>query len=283
MRGGAGIARPLSPFHPFPPAALAFRSAFTLIEMLVVIAIIGIVAAISVPSINNIRKADGVSAATRQLLDDLNRARQLAISQRTTVYLTFVPSNYWNYAAYTALPVQQQNLGARLLDKQLIGYNFITLRNVGDQPGRNRARYLGEWRSLPEGIFIPPSKFEPRFPVNERYVTNRVTGQVFTVTPFDREDTIPFPSADTLANQYVDLPCIAFDHLGQLISDLDEEIIPIARGSASVSLDANKRPTFNPPTLTENPPGNSIDAYTLIVVDRLTGRARIERQQVSGN
>ena len=57
----------------------------------------------------------------------------------------------------------------------------------------------------------------------------------------------------------------------------DEEIIPLARGKAVPALDVNKRPSFSRPTLEENPVGNSTNAFALIVVDRLTGRAHIER------
>ena len=254
--------------------------------MLVVIAIIGIVAAVSVPAIKNMNKADAVAAATRQLLDDLNRARQLAISQRTTVYMVFVPSNYWTFPAYSGLPAADRNLGERLLDKQLIGYNFVTLRNVGDQPGRNRPKYLEEWRTLPDGIFIPPSKFQVRSVANTVRIVNPVTSQYFDIKPFDQTDNIPFPAADTLAGNYVNLPYIAFNHLGQVLpsDNEDEEIIPIARGTAAAAVDPNtKRPVYAPPTLIENPPGNSTNAFSLIVVDRLTGRARVERQQISGN
>jgi len=251
--------------------------------MLVVIAIIGIVAAISVPAINNFRKADAVAAATRQLLDDMGRARQLAISQRTDVYMVFVPEDYWTDPDFTGLPAADQALGDRLLDKQLTGYTFISQRNVGDQPGRNRPRYLEEWRTLPEGIFIPRYKFNPRNPANTVRITDPVSSQYYDVRPFDRTDTIPFPAADALSGsgRFVGLPYIGFNHLGQLISDEAEEIIPIARGSASAALDpVTKRATRNPPTLTETPPGNSTNAFSLIVVDRLTGRARVERQKI---
>jgi type II secretory pathway pseudopilin PulG len=260
--------------------------------MLVVIAIIGIVAAISVPAFNNMRKADAVSAATRQLLDDLNRARQLAISQRTTVYMVFVPFSFWdnnsfpNQTTFNSLSVNERNAAEKLYDKQLIGYNFVTLRNVGDQPGQYRARYFGEWRTLPDGIFVPLFKFfsvggtriyDPPLPAGP-------TQNTYDVYAFNYTNNIPFPTADSPSGIW--LPYIAFDHLGQLVSgrDLDQDIIPVARGSVSASINPQtKLPVQGLPTLNETPPGNSTNAFTLIVVERLTGRAHVERQQISGN
>ena len=68
------------------------RRAFTLVEMLAVIVILGILAALLVPSLKNFGHADAMTAATRQMLDDIGRTRQLAISQHTTVYMVFVPA-----------------------------------------------------------------------------------------------------------------------------------------------------------------------------------------------
>src|SRR5438093_726034 len=69
--------------------------AFTLLELLTVIAIIGILAAIALPTIHSFAP-NTAATATRQLLDAVGRARQLAITQRATVYLVFVPTNFWN-------------------------------------------------------------------------------------------------------------------------------------------------------------------------------------------
>ena len=102
------------------------------------------------------------------------------------------------------------------------------------------------------------------------------------VNGFAVTNVIPFPTVTALPSSsgYVWLPFLAFNHLGQLLSDLDEEVIPLARGRVSPSLDVNKKSLYAPPTLEEIPPGNSTSsAYNLIYVDRLTGRARVERQQ----
>ncbi len=76
------------------------HAAFTLIELLVVIAIIGLLAAMVGPTLNNFRKGDAMQAATRLMLDAVARARQLAISQHTTVFMVFVPAGFWNDVAY---------------------------------------------------------------------------------------------------------------------------------------------------------------------------------------
>jgi len=259
--------------------------AFTLIELLVVITIIGIVAAISVPAIKNFNKADADAAATRQLLDDIARARQFAISHRSTVYMTFVPSDFWTLPGFNfnSFTLEQKTIISNLLARQMIGYNFISLRDVGDQLGQPFPKYLSEWRSLPEGMFICTNKFmrssdtlvmyDPFNPPRPGYPT--IT--TYSVRGFDT-NIVPFPTADSPI--YLNFPCLTFNSNGQLVSNdqREEEIIPLARGKAILSLDANKRPFFSRPTLEENPPGNSTNAYTLIVVDSLTGRAHVEHQ-----
>src|SRR5580658_518470 len=106
----------------------SLRLAFTLVEMLTVIAIIGIIAAMAMPVLKNFGKSDVNVSASRQLLDDVGHARQLAMSQRTTVYMVFLPTNFWLGASANLLNPSpfltstQQFAGSNLLDKQLTGY-----------------------------------------------------------------------------------------------------------------------------------------------------------------
>jgi prepilin-type N-terminal cleavage/methylation domain-containing protein len=252
--------------------------AFTLIELLVVISIMGVLAALAIPAIKNFGKAEAAQAAVRQMLDDVGRARQLALSQRTTVYMVFLPAEFWKLPGYGALPPAEKEKAAKLYDKQLSSYAFVTLRSVGDQPGRHAPRYLGPWRSLPEGTFIAAWKFTPRGPVLARYPNPSAPIFPFHVTGFGT-DSVPFPSAE--APTGVLLPCLAFDHLGQLTSK-EDEFIPLARGSVGYATDANKVPIEAAPSVQEKPPGNSTDtnSFNLIHIEWLTGRAKLHRQEV---
>jgi prepilin-type N-terminal cleavage/methylation domain-containing protein len=265
-----------------PPASP--RRGFTLIELLVVIAILGIVAAISVPALKNFQKSDADAAATRQLLDDVARARQFAISRRTTVCMVFAPADFWDFpgfAAASATFTPNERLAiTNLLSKQLIAYNFISLRDVGDQPGQVHPRYLDEWRTLPEGTFIPLFKFYPPVAGYTRITDPPAPAPMqryFDVYGF-QTNSVPFPLAESAST--LPLLMIPFNDLGQLISPRDQEIIPLARGSAAPALDINRQPTFALPTLIETPAGNSSNAFNLVIIDRLTGRARVERQRI---
>jgi len=266
--------------------------AFSLIELLVVIAIMGLLAALAMPAFNKL-KPNVMAAATQKLLADVGRARQLAISQHTTVYMVFVPSGFWTDPSYNPPTWTPANLnqGQKLADKQFVGYNFVSLRSIGDQPGRNTVRYLDSWRTLPEGTFIAPQKFSNTvFTVTETLSSSTVN---LVITNFDFTYSIPFPSetAPPAANgHWVTMPYIAFNYLGQLVdanglSKGQNALIPLSQGSVNIARDNTKTPTLLGPavpaaTAVETPPGNTTNAFNIINIDWLTGRARVERQEV---
>jgi hypothetical protein len=237
-----------------------------------------------VPAIKEFGRSSAERAATRQLLDDVSRARQLAIVNRTTVYMVFLPPNYFLLPSFATLDAQQRQQASRVLDKQLRGYALVTLRGVGDQPGQYQPRFLTDWTELPQGWFFPLSKFGAvgTF-VN---YTNHLGQVLFTVGAFERtllntDPRLPFPSADGLAG-FAGLPYIAFDHQGQLVSKRDE-FIPLARGTVDASRNATGDLDFitlDPQAVQEKPPGNSLETYAVVQIDSLTGRARLLQREL---
>ena len=286
--------------------------AFTLIELLVVISIMGIIAALAVPAVKNLGKSNVQASAARQMLDDVGRARQLAISDHTTVYMIFVPTNFWMlsvppnsafanawWSGPNGLTTAQQTVASNLCDKQLTGYTFVSLRSVGDQPGQGRAHYLAPWQSLPDGTFIAQQKFQqnPQVP----YYIRGNNNVVYPVYGFNVTNNIPFPTEDSPTGALLygnirgrpptfGIPFIAFNYLGQLTIDgqsmvANDEYIPLSEGAVLPAIDApTKKPLMgvgNWPGVSEVPAGNSTNSmYRIVHIDRLTGRATLEYQHV---
>jgi prepilin-type N-terminal cleavage/methylation domain-containing protein len=286
-----------------------FQKAFTLIELLTVIAIIGVLAALLAPVLKNFSKPDVTVAATRQLLDDFARARQLAISERTTVFMVFIPTNFWgnnpvtpNGLPWNALPplIKSSLVVTQLYGAQWNGYMMVSLRDVGDQPGHPNPKDLLSVKTLPAGSFIAPFKFTaPTYGGNTipPIPTNRPDLPIYG---FLYTNIIPFPTATVLTNagppnpDYlgtfesvggISLPYIAFNYLGQLTSGDGsvlpyDENVPLDYGSIAEPINpTNKMPMQGLPSVIELPPGNSTNtAYNIIHIDHITGRARLERQ-----
>lgn len=62
---------------------------FTLIETMIVVTVAGIVLAMGVPAFGSYRNSLALRQATSQVQNDLERARQLAITRRAPVYMRF--------------------------------------------------------------------------------------------------------------------------------------------------------------------------------------------------
>jgi prepilin-type N-terminal cleavage/methylation domain-containing protein len=280
------------------------KAAFTIIELLAVVAIMALIAALAAPTLRNFRKGDSVASAARQMLDAVGRARQLAIGQHTTVYMVFVPTNFWGpdpngfvskvQSAFGAAFGPQQGLQAlisvsNVIDKQLTGYTFVSLRSIGDQPGQSLPRYLDSWQTLPDSSFIPAWKFSTDL-LYTNHIVNPINGQVFEVGGFRVDKPFPFPTEDAFYAQInINLPYIAFDYLGRLISETDasgnyhDAYIPLAQGSVMLARNpANGTPFMSTvaPQVIESPPGNSTNSFNLIHIDWLTGRARLEHEEM---
>jgi prepilin-type N-terminal cleavage/methylation domain-containing protein len=278
-------------------------SGFTLVELLVVIAILGILAALTVPALKNMGKANVQTSASRQLLDGVNRARQLAISDHTTVYMVFLSTNFWLTAQpswLSSLNTNEANDLTNLMDKQLSGYNFVAYGALGDQPGNHQWHYLDSWQTLPQGYIIPGWKFTPINPGQPYYFSDPINGNGFSIYPFDYVNNIPFPIADANAllqaanGNGPTLPYIAFNYLGQLVTSAkDRDLaglgadIPLGQGSVAYPLDPQTKIPQVPAiplganAVSESPVGNSTNVtYNVVHIDPLTGRATLEYHKV---
>jgi prepilin-type N-terminal cleavage/methylation domain-containing protein len=264
--------------------------AFTLLELMMVIAIIGFIAAMTLPHVSGFNKANTLIAANRQLLDDLAYARQRAIANRSTVYMVFVPPEFWTNTVYeqSSNAVSRLRVGnpslqfTHMLGSQYTSYALLALSTVGDQPGQHFAHYLTDWRTLPQGVFISTFQFntDPVASHYPRYVstTNTTTGVTNTVAirPFTWTPPVPFPSVSSGTSNT--LPYIGFTPQGGLTAQLDQ-YIALTRGSVFYAQNSNGVFVAGPADVAGTPPGNETNNPNLIQIDWLTARATVLQNQ----
>jgi prepilin-type N-terminal cleavage/methylation domain-containing protein len=282
------VPTPPCAFRPLPRGASGFFGrnlrAFTLLELMLVIAIIGFIAALALPMVTGFGKANAMTSATRQLLDDVALARQRAMVNRSTVYMVFLPPMFWTNYFFLNPTSGYQMVGSQvtnLVTHQYAAYALVSLASVGDQPGQHHARYVTDWRFLPNGVFIAPFEFTLTniYPPMNVTTTNTLTGvtNVSVVSAWNTV-TVPFPSL-YLPNTVMPLPCIGFTAQGSLTTPYTNQYIALARGSIFYPTDTNGVPLEQQAMLSENPPGNDTNNPNLIQIDWMTARATLLQNQ----
>jgi hypothetical protein len=160
---------------------------------------------------------------------------------------------------------------AKNANLQYNGYALYAERSLGDQPGPGTARYLTDWRTLPEGTFIPTNKFDVAVAAEPQRLTIPLLLRPFFYDP-PSQARFPFPN---IGDRKIRLPYIAFDYLGRLTKP-EDVIIPISKGSLifpQESRDRQKQITLDPAEVIETPKGNFTN-NPVVRIDWVTGRAR---------
>jgi prepilin-type N-terminal cleavage/methylation domain-containing protein len=303
--GGARLLRSLPSTLNHQPSTI---SAFTLLELLIVIVIIGLLATIGLPAIRGMTKSNAIVAADRQLLDDIAYARRLAIANHTTVYMLFVPP--W-IANTTVNDTSLLPMMTNLYQGQYNTYALFSYRSVGDQPGQQSPRYLTSWRTLPNGVYIATNKFYSPYivapdgqPYAPAFSTNSFPIPIVTNTAPNM--AMPYIAFNYLGQLVYNAPLTGIETpviQKQGTKGLYFEYIPLAHGSIFYPRDASGNFTPGPADIVETPKGTNGAYYTAyssanaanglpltgsdagkiynqIYIDPLTGKARVQRQEV---
>ncbi len=279
--------RNAAPRRPLSRRSRCGEGGFTLLELMLVVCIIGLMAAMALPHLSGFTKANTMTAATRQLLDDVALARQRALVNRSMVCMVFLPPNFWTNDTLSPQHFVNQQITS-LAGHQYSAYALISMRTVGDQPGKSNVHYLTDWKYLPQGVYISPFHFT-NSPGYSTWVstTNTTIGATglsngWQVAAFQTNISFPFPSTFNATVNSNNLPYIGFTANGQLTTNADQYIM-LTSGSIFCPLDPSTGlpqvyPTV-PPNVVETPPGNATNNPNLIHIDWLTARARVERNQ----
>lgn len=249
----------------------ARHGGFTVMEMLVVMGIIAAIMAVGLPALRSLGQGNELEDALRRLRSNLEQARQKALAIHGTVAVVFVSADLLAKTR-ADFPADQNGELAWEQTKKLKGglyteYRFLALRQAGDQPGQAVRRYVDQWWSLPQKTFLAPELFTRAWPAG---------------LP---EFGFPFPYS---TNEPVLLRYVAFNHQGRLVllgkdgeADAGQDFtLPITRGGILYARTPDGDLTPADVTVQEVPAGFSTNSPHLVVVEWLTGRARMERPEV---
>jgi len=244
------------------------RSAFTVLEMLVVLGIIAAVLAIGLPALKSLGQGNELEDALRRLRSDLGQARQMAISRHTTVAVVFAPPELLGLTQGGFQSGPEWSAVKALKGGIYSHYAFVALRRPGDQPGNPALEYLSSWKGLPAKTFLD---------------TNLFASWAYSFARWP----LPLPYETSSIN--LALPYVAFNHQGRLVklaafgSETEtgaDMILPVTRGAIMYVRGADGDLAPGDVTVQEVPPGFSTNTPNRVVVEWMTGRARIEQAEV---
>lgn len=171
------------------------KKAFTLIELLVVMAIISIVVAMVVPNLK--QQIPSSTIVAFQLKQDIDHARQRAMTTRRDVYLMFTNGN---------------------------NYTMVSHGRIGDQPGNHSWQTISDMRSLNKHWMMLISNAPFTIP---SWSSNVTIQNLNFLRIIEYTNNIPISTNDS--------PSLGFNWRGQTINK-QNEYIPIVQVDSNTNI-----------------------------------------------